>query len=152
LCAAARARSIPALDVSCFRELNGEKRMFDGVDLEDSWILGWHFDADQHRLVFNLEASLWPGHTSYVLPSPDKHTCYKQAHLIFEQVANVNGLLPMDSVKTNIDPDGSIDYGNVEGLHCVGDGIYKFSSDFGEVSIRCEGVRLEIVDAHDAAV
>jgi len=33
--------------------------MFYGVDLEDSWILGWHFDFGQAQLVFDLEVSLW---------------------------------------------------------------------------------------------
>lgn len=125
--------------------------MFDGVDLEDSWVLGWRVDAVHHRLVFELEASLWPGHEYYVPPSPAEHTCYKRAHLIFEHVASIVGLSPMDAVKPNVDPDGSIDYGNIEGLHRAGEGIYKFGGDFGEVSIECEGVQLEIVDADGKA-
>ena len=123
--------------------------MFDGVDLEDSWVLGWHFDAGHDRLVFDLAASLWPGHPSYVPPPPDEYTCYKRARLIFERVTSIGGLSPMDAVKPNIDPDGSLDYGNVEGLHRAGEGIYKFGGDIGEVSVKCEGVRLEIADAHD---
>jgi hypothetical protein len=112
--------------------------MFDGVDLEDSWVLGWHFEAARNRLVFDLEASLWPGHASYVSPAPDEHTCYKRALLIFESVANIDGLPTVDTVKPYIDPDGSIDYGNIEGLHHAGGGVYELGGDFGEVSINTQ--------------
>ena len=125
--------------------------MFDGVDLEDSWVLGWHVVAGHNQLVFELEASLWPGHEYYVPPSPEEHTCYKHARLIFEQVASIDRLPPVDAVKPNIDPDGSIDYGNIEGLHHAGEGVYKFGGDFGEVSVKCKGVRLEIADADGKA-
>ena len=125
--------------------------MFDWVDLEDSWVLGWHLDAAWHQLIFDLEASLWPGHEYYVPPSPEEHTCYKRARLIFERVASIEGLSPMDAVKPNIDPDGSIDYGNIEGLHQAGEGIYKFGGDFGEVKVKCAGVHLEIADANGKA-
>jgi hypothetical protein len=54
----------------------------------------------------------------------------------------------MDAAKHTIDPDGSIDYGNVEGLRHISDGTYIFGGDFGEnfgqVSVKCGGVRLEI--------
>jgi hypothetical protein len=125
--------------------------MFDGVDLEDSWVLGWYVDVGHNRLVFGLEASLWPGHEYYVPPSPAEHTCYKRARLCFERVASIDGLSPMDAVKPNVDPDGSIDYGNIEGLHQADVGIYKFGGDFGEVIIKCEGVRLELADADGKA-
>ena len=125
--------------------------MFDAVDLEDSWVLGWRVDVGRHRLVFELEASLWPGHEAYTRPLPGEHTCYKRAHLIFEGVDSLDGLPPMDGVKPNVDPDGSADFGNIEGLHHAGPGIYKFAGDFGEVCIKCEGVRFEIADANGKA-
>jgi len=125
--------------------------MFDGVDLEDSWVLGWYVDAGRNRLVFELEASLWPGHKYYVPPPPAAHTCYKRVRLIFERVAGIVGLSPMDAVKPQVDPDGSIDYGNIEGLRQTGEGAYKLGGDFGEVSIKCEGVRLEVAGADGQA-
>jgi len=54
----------------------------------------------------------------------------------------------MQSARRTVDPNGSVDYGNIEVLRYVGDGAYSFGGDcaenFGEVSVKCEGVRLEI--------
>lgn len=119
--------------------------MFEGVDLEDSWVFGWHFDANHHRLVFDLDASVWPGHEHYTRPLFGEYTCYKRAQLIFERVATVEGLLHVDTVKPSIDPDGSIDYGNIEGFCHAGHSVYKFGGDFGEVCVKCGDVCLEII-------
>lgn len=122
--------------------------MFDRVDLEDSWVLGWYFNSSQNQLIFDLEVSLWEGNEHYDPPLPGEYTCYKRGRLIFEGVTSIHDLSPMDTAKPTIDPDGSIDYGNIEGLRHVGDGIYKFggdvAKDFGEVSVKCGDVRLEI--------
>ena len=118
--------------------------MFDGVDLEDSWVLGWRFDSASNQLIFDLEVSLWQGHQHYAKPLPGHWTCYKRGRLVFEQVSKVEGLLPMESVKYTVDPDGSIDYGNIEGLRKISDDKYNFEGDFGEVSVTCSDVRLEI--------
>jgi len=122
--------------------------MFDGVDLEDSWVLGWHFNSGQNQLVFDLEVSLRQEHKYYDTPLSGEYTCYKYGCLIFDDVTNIHNLLPMDAVKPTVDPEGSVDYGNIEGLRHVSDDIYKFGSDFGEhfreVSVKCGAVRLEI--------
>jgi|SRR5215204_973685 len=117
--------------------------MFEHVDLEDSFVLGWHFDTESRRLVFDLEASLWKGHEHYTKPLPDEFTCYKRAQLVFENVETIDGLLPMDEATFSIDPDGSVDYGVVEGFHQSGNNIYKLGGDYGEVTVECENVRLE---------
>lgn len=83
--------------------------MFDGVDLEDSWVLGWRFDSTSNQLVFDLDVSLWEGHEHYAKPLSGEWTCYKRGRLVFDQVSKVKGLLPMESVKHSIDPDESID-------------------------------------------
>ena len=122
--------------------------MFYGVDLEDSWVLGWHFNSSQNQLVFDLEFSLWQGNKHYETPLHGEYTCYKRGCLIFDEITSIHDLLPMNAVKPTIDPDGSIDYGNIEGLRHIGEGIYKFggnvAKDFGEVSVKCGYVRLEI--------
>lgn len=120
--------------------------MFDSVDLEDSWVLDWRFDSASKQLVFDLEVSLRQGHKNYTKPLQGEWTCYKPGHLIFDRVLKIEGLLPMESVNHSIDPDGSIDYGNIEGFRNIGDDKYIFSGDFGEVSVTCSSVRLEIVD------
>ncbi|MCY7375258.1 MAG: hypothetical protein LH472_04720 [Pyrinomonadaceae bacterium] len=119
---------------------------FDGVDLEDSFILGWYFDFAVKKLVFDLEVSLWQGNKYYTPPVNGEYTCYKRGTLVFDDVQSIDGLLPMDSVKHTNDIDGSIDYGNVESLRCESDDTYKVDGDFGEVSVHCRDVRLEIND------
>ena len=53
----------------------------------------------------------------------------------------------MAKAKSTLDPDGTTDYGNLEGFREVGNGVYKFggdiAEDFGEVTVACENVRLE---------
>jgi hypothetical protein len=50
----------------------------------------------------------------------------------------------MQEIKPIVGPDGSVDYGNIEGFHKVGHGTYEFSGEFGDVRIKGGGVRLEI--------
>lgn len=79
--------------------------MFDGVLTTDSFILGWHREGD--RLIFVLEASLWPGHPDYERPRPDEWTCYKPARLVFEGVHSIEGLPEMVSAPRSKDADGT---------------------------------------------
>ncbi|MCY7375983.1 MAG: hypothetical protein LH472_08430 [Pyrinomonadaceae bacterium] len=120
--------------------------MFDGVDLEDSPVLGWRFDSAVDQLVFDLVVSLWQGHQHYAPPLLGEYTCYKRGSLIFDFVTSINGLLPMNAVKYTTDPDGSIDYGYIEGLRYSNDNKYNFEGDFGEVSVQCQDVCLKIND------
>lgn len=119
---------------------------FDYVDLEDSCLLGWHFDPVLNQLIFDLDVSLWRGHEHYAPPLLGEYTCYKRGTLIFDFVTSINGLLPMNVVKYTIDPDGSIDYGYIEGLRYSCDDKYNFEGDFGEVIVQCQDVRLKIND------
>lgn len=79
--------------------------MFDGVLITDTFVLGWYRDAD--RLVFTVEASLWPGHPNYEPPQPDEWTCYKPARLVFDGVRTVDGLPEMAVVPRSTDADGT---------------------------------------------
>jgi hypothetical protein len=125
--------------------------MFDGVDLEDSCVLGWHSDDVRKQLVFDLEVSVWPGHPHYSAPKSGEYTCYKRGRLIFEDVMEIQGLLPTHKVKSTRDPDGSIDYGYIEGFHSGGDGVYEFSGDVGDVRVTGGTVRLDIDEPRDTA-
>jgi hypothetical protein len=116
---------------------------FTGVDLEDSFVLGWQHDRASRRVVFELEASLWPLHPRYETPPPEHHTCYCRARLVFDDVHWVAGLRPVAEAKGTTDPDGTVDYGNIEGLRYK-DGICRFGGEVGEVEIECRAMRLEI--------
>ncbi len=118
--------------------------MFEGTDLGDSWVLGWHRDEVSKQLVLDLDVSLWPGHPAYDSPLPGEHTCYKLGRLVFDDVVDVSGLPSMREVKPITGPDGSIDYGNIEGFHSPEDGTYEFGIELQDVRVKGGGVRLEI--------
>jgi hypothetical protein len=115
--------------------------MFDGVMITDTFVLGWHREGD--RLVFMLEASLWPGHPDYELPCPDEWTCYKPGRLVFEGVRSVEGLPDTASVPRSTDATGSQDFGTLAEL-VVEPGGYRIAGDFGLVKIQADSLRLEI--------
>jgi hypothetical protein len=115
--------------------------MFDGVLITDTFVLGWHREAD--RLVFAVLASLWPGHPDYVPPRPGEWTCYKLARVVFEGVRAVDGLLDPSAAPRYTDGDGSQDFGSIDEL-AAEPGGYRIAGDFGEVHVKADSVRLEV--------
>ena len=113
----------------------------DNVMLQDTWVLGWQQDGD--RLVFTVEASLWPGHPSYEPPKPGEWTCYKRGRVAFDGVQAVQGLLDLREVPGHTDPDGSQDYGSIDVLGVI-EGGYRIAGEFGDVVVRAKSVRLEL--------
>ena len=122
---------------------------FAGVDLEDSWVLGWSMDVEGKRLSFDVEASLRPGHPAYA-PRPDEWTCYRQGTLRFEGVSRVIGLLTMEEAESTVDPDGSRDFGCMYELRFDGN-HFRFAGDMGDVAVHATGVRLVLADDTAAA-
>lgn len=115
--------------------------MFEGVLITDTFVLGWQRDAD--RLIFVVEASLWPPHPDYQAPLPGEWTCYKRARIFFKGVTSVEGLPDMALVNLSIDPDGSKDFGTLSGLVAEDDG-FRISGDFGDVLVKADLVTLEV--------
>lgn len=115
--------------------------MFPGVMLEDTFILGW--SREDGRLVFWVEASLWPGHSEYEQPKPGEWTCYKPARLVFAGVEAVEGLPdPMHAPRSR-DADGAEDFGTIHEL-VAEPGGYRLAGDFGLVRIKAKAVHLEV--------
>ncbi len=119
-----------------------EADAFSGIDLEDSFVLGWCRTAD--KLVFDLEFSLWPGHPEYEEPKRGEHTCYKHGRLIFRNAQGIQGLLPMKHAPSTQDPNGTIDYGNVERLEWDADGRVSVDGDFGAVRFTSDEPLVEL--------
>ncbi|MBU6953255.1 hypothetical protein [Hahella sp. HN01] len=107
--------------------------IFKGIDLNDSFVLNWDQDGDS--LVFDLDASIWPESEYYSKPVEGEYACYRKATLIFTNVKNISGLRNIESVIPTIDPDGSIDYGEIE-TFCLTSSGFKLSGDFGLVTIQ----------------
>ena len=115
--------------------------IFKGIDLHDSFVLNWSHEND--NLSFELEASIWPESKHYTVPKKNEHTCYRKATLEFVGVKNISGLKPRESVQSSTDPDGSIDYGNIDDLKAV-EGSFIVVGDFGTVTIQGGELRFEV--------
>ncbi len=114
---------------------------FDYVDIENSIVLGWVFDNSM--LSFELEVALSKGHQCYSMPKKNERACFKRGQLIFSNVTEIDGLLPME----NVIPIGGIaneyDYDTV---HCILIAVegYYIEGEFGEVNCQSEFPVLKI--------
>jgi hypothetical protein len=117
------------------------RTVFEGVLTTDTYVLGWHREAE--RLVFDVEASLWPEHPDYEPPRPGEWTCYKPARLVFEGVESVANLPDMASVPRSTDANGSQDFGSLSELAADASG-FVIAGDFGVVRVFAASVRLEV--------
>lgn len=118
-----------------------EIELLKGIDLHDSFILNWAHEDNQ--LSFELEASIWPESKYYSPPKNGEYTCYRKATLMFTNLKSINGLKSIELVPSTTDPDGSIDYGNIEALNKI-DGGFNLSGDFGSVNIMGGELRFEV--------
>ncbi|MDG5501212.1 hypothetical protein [Marinobacter sp. BGYM27] len=118
-----------------------EMPVFEGVDLNDSFILGWTQDGG--RLAFYIEASIWPESKYYSTPKAGEYTCYRSAVLEFVRAIEITGLRPIELTPPSIDPDGSKDYGNID-LLVTSESGFSLAGDFGDVSIRGGELRFDI--------
>jgi hypothetical protein len=114
---------------------------FDGVDLTESYVLGWGMHGDDLR--FDLELALVPGHPAYTLPKPDERTCWHPGTLTFLAVRSIRGLDPQDQVRSAIDADDKLDYGNIDTFEEVA-GEYRLSGDFGDVLLESNRPRIHL--------
>lgn len=115
--------------------------IFRGVDLNDSFVLDWCYEND--HLSIELEASIWPESIYYSKPKKNEYTCYRKATLKFVGVKEVSGLKPKELVQSTRDPNGSIDYGNIDVLN-VTDGSFILVGDFGSVNIKGGVLQFEV--------
>jgi hypothetical protein len=112
---------------------------FTGIDLEDSFVLGWDHQPD--ALVFRLELSVWPEHPLFQAPQSNEHTCYRFALLTFPHPKNVTGLKKQRAVRPI---PGSGDYGSIDSLQEVESGLYEMSWENEKISLRSAPLKLGI--------
>jgi len=118
-----------------------QMNLFRGIDLNDSFILNWN--CSDNRLSFAVDASIWPESEYYTKPKKGEYTCYRKATLEFIGINKVSGLVSIESAQSTTDPDGSIDYGNIDSLE-ESDGSFHLSGDFGTVNISGGEVHFEV--------
>ncbi|MEQ3723899.1 hypothetical protein [Alcanivorax sp.] len=118
-----------------------ELKLFQGIDLNDSFVLGWRHEG--WNVIFDIEASIWPSSEHYMTPKANEYTCYRRATLAFENISECVGLLPMASAPKSTDEVGEIDFGNIDSLFLLEDG-FEVSGDFGNLSIKGGELLFEI--------
>ncbi|WP_281948570.1 hypothetical protein [Vibrio parahaemolyticus] len=112
-----------------------------GVDLQDSFVLGWNYN-DQ-TLEIELEFSIWPESKYYESPKVGEYTCCRSGFLLFEGVLNINGLLNQNEVQPTIDFDGSKDYGNIDYFE-ENQSYFKVVGGFGNIEFESSGVHFKL--------
>jgi len=104
---------------------------FENIYLEDSYVLGIYESPIQ--LIFEVEIVLHEKHPLYTLPKPNEQYCYKKGKIIFDGVKSVNWIKKSNMSYT--DPDGEIDYGNIETFE-LKNNRFHLIGDWGEVEIE----------------
>lgn len=113
----------------------------DGIDLQDSFILGWA--VSENEFSIQLEASIWPSSVHYTRPKPSEYTCYKKAALTFFNFSHISSVKEQTEITPTTDLDGSLDYGNIDSFSKTASG-FSISACFGNVTVISGKVVLSV--------
>jgi hypothetical protein len=114
---------------------------FDAYYLEDSYVLALN-ESEPSRLVFSLLLALAPKHPFYSAPPPTDQHCYRNGTLTFEGVGNINW--KTRKFEPLRDPDGSIDYGNIDVFEIEPEGRYCLEGEWGRVTLDAESANIRV--------
>lgn len=114
-----------------------------GIDLSDSFILNWKKNDSEFEI--ELELSIWPESPHYTKPLINEYTCYKKGKLRFLEIKEIKGFVELESVKPNIDPDGSKDWDCIYDLR-KDNGLFKFNTEFTDIEVNCSGFEIELIE------
>ena len=112
---------------------------FDTYYLEDSYVLGLD-ESDRSRLVLSLLVVLTSKHPLYLAPPPTEQHCYRKGMLIFDGVCEVNWI--SRHFKVIADPDGTVDYGNVDSFSIESEGRYQLKGEWGQVALTAKSASI----------
>ena len=109
-------------------------REFAAVDLNQSFILSWHFEAEQ--LLIDIDLFLTEEHPFYEKPRPAEKVCIRPAIIEFPyceafSVAGIDAAPPADLA-------AALGHGLIDGLQRLGDGRYEISGPFGTALVTAE--------------
>ena len=114
----------------------------DHIDFQSSFVLDWRMDGND--LVFEIEACLVPNHPNYMSPKPGEAMCWVTGKLVFESPIDIQGLKDTEQVSPTTDPDGSLDYGEIEALAINTRGDWIISGEFGDVIVTGSSLELHL--------
>lgn len=106
-----------------------------GYYLEDSYVLAIHLSG--YELAFDLEVVLLSDHPEYAAPKPGEQQYYRLGRLSFARPREIRFDRPT-ALRPTVDPDGSIDLGNVDSLTRSEDGRFAITGDWGSIEVRSE--------------
>ncbi len=112
-------------------------KALEDVYLEDSYVLGIVEAND--KLVFNLSAVLTENHWQYQKPKPGERYCYSTGSLCFSNIATIEWNRKTFEAARSVDPDGSVDFGEIDSF-LVCEDQYYLEGSWGRVQITCKQV------------
>lgn len=127
---------------------DGEKRMthyfeheaLNGIYLEDSYVLG--ISASRGLLTIEGEFVLTEEHPYFTADHPGESYCYRRGIMVFEGVTSLIWTEQLEAAPSK-DPDGSIDYGNIDSLTVEGNN-YLLEGDLGKIDLHAGSVRMVV--------
>lgn len=121
-------------------------REFAAIDLYQSYVLSWHFEAENLRV--DVDLFLMPGHPFYEEPRPAEKVCIRPAVIEFPNCDSIqtDGAARVSNVA---DAVADLGHGTIEGLRRLADGRYEIRGEFGVVTVDSKRLilRLNIRDA-----
>lgn len=112
---------------------------FQGVYLEDSYLIGVAAEGCDIRL--KLLFALMVDHPAYVQPEPGEQHCYREGSILIQRPTDIKMLPGSPTVLK--DPDGSLDFGNIE-LYRKGPGRFHVVTEWFETTLATEQVTVEL--------
>ncbi|WP_209783772.1 hypothetical protein [Paenarthrobacter nicotinovorans] len=100
-------------------------------------------NTSRGQLVITAEFVLTEEHTSYAPARPGEQYCYRKGVLVFEGVTDLTWTGQLSS-RPSRDPDGSVDYGNIDSLTIEGD-HYTVEGDLGIIDLHAASIRTALV-------
>jgi hypothetical protein len=118
--------------------------VYAGLDLEDTFILAWTYDAAAGRLRFDVELSLLPVHSAFEAPAAGLYTCYRLGALTFDGVEGLEGFRAPAADQAIVDASGSADYGTFDQCEIARDGRATIAGEFGTFAFQCTAHGVEV--------
>jgi hypothetical protein len=110
---------------------------FENIYLEDSYVLS--INANTISIKILLEAVLTENHPLYTPALSGEQYCYRQMTVYFPHPQTYD--LVLNNISAIADPDGSVDYGNID-VFFMADDKYYLRGEWGEVTIVSDPPRL----------
>jgi hypothetical protein len=108
-------------------------REFADVDLEQSFVLSWNYEAG--TLFIDIDLLLLPDHPFYEKPRPAEKVCIRPAIIEFPFCEAVRAGAGEGDIAAIV---AGLGVGAITGLRLLADGQYEIKGDFGDVEIEAE--------------